>query len=47
MAKRLTGINTYYVFEDGYAMWVAGRLTASERKAEIRKHGQIVRMVAR
>jgi hypothetical protein len=43
-AKRLSNINTLYVFEDGYAFWTVGRLSAAEKAAEIRQHGRIVRM---
>ena len=43
-AKRLSNINTLYVFEDGYAFWTVGRLSAAEKAAEVRQHGRIVRM---
>lgn len=37
-------MGTYY-FADGYVCWFQG-LSASERKIEIRKHGQIIKFVA-
>lgn len=33
----------YYVFEDGYFCWIAGRLSAIEKRNETKKHGRIMR----
>ena len=34
----------WYVFADGYEVWVAG-FSAAEKRNEIRKHGPIVKFV--
>jgi len=39
MAKMIT---TLYRFEDGYFCYTAGRLSAVDKRNEIKKHGKII-----
>lgn len=36
-------VSYYYVFEDGYFCWIAGRLSVAEKRIETNKHGRIMR----
>lgn len=39
-----TATRGWYTFADGYMAWFSG-LSATEKRMEIRKHGQIVKFV--
>lgn len=43
MAKRNAN-GYYFLFEDGHSGWVLG-WSAAEKRAEVRKHGRLIRWI--